>query len=108
MNTKSTVTKAQIASISELLPLISNITIEGNFLRFIPNLPTSHGTNVLKRKLELMGIMDIPIVHSTYVEVDYRFARPAQHNLLSDIKALFDVRKAQLANNQIRANERIR
>jgi len=81
-------------SIMELLPMIGEITPSGNYLVFKSNRASYEIYELdkaksdiaqIRHKLELMGIRDIPIQHAMTLEVNYRYAKPAQQKTLNAI-----------------------
>jgi len=100
----------QAESIMELLPKIGKITESGNFLVFKSSRASyeiyelekaKEDIAQIRRKLELMGIRDIPIQHAMTLEVNYRYAKQAQKKTLDaimDAQVRFDALKTLFYN----------
>jgi len=84
----------QADAIMELLPTIGEITESGNFLVFKSNKESYEIYQLekaiediaqIRRKLERIGISDIPVQRAMSLEVNYRYAKPEQKKILTAI-----------------------
>jgi len=106
----------QAESIMELLPLIGKIEESGNFLIFKSNKKSyeihelekaKEDIAQIRRKLVLMGIRDIPIQRAMTVEVNFRYAKPAQRDTLIailDAQTRFEALKTLYYNGGFQLN----
>ena len=100
----------QTESIMELLPLISRIEMDANFMCIYPVNISKAGVAQLKRKLFLLGIRDIPEMphKQNHIELNYTFAIDSVRKVLDKIIAMKNPKNANVTIRVMEQNVRSR